>query len=103
MHIGRPFPPSLLTLLAALALSTLSWGIASAQELVDRRPRHEYREPSGVSLDQAVQMAQRRYHAKAVRAETVRSGDRRVHQIRLLNSEGKVWTVRVDAESGDIN
>jgi len=48
-------------------------------------------------------MAQRRYHAKAVRAETVRSGERRVHHIRLLNSEGKVWTVRVDAESGDIN
>lgn len=104
MHIGRPFPLSLLTLLAALALSTLSWGVAPAQELVDRRPRHESREqPSGVSLDQAVRMAQRRYHAKAVRAETVRSGDRRVHHIRLLNSEGKVWTVRVDAESGDIN
>lgn len=103
MHIGRPFPSSLLTLLAAFVLSTLSWGAAPAQELVDRRPRHEVRESSGVSLDQAVRMAQRRYHAKAVRAETVRSGDRRVHQIRLLNSEGKVWTVRVDAESGDMN
>ncbi|AMN47070.1 hypothetical protein ACG33_08170 [Steroidobacter denitrificans] len=81
------------------------WGIASAhaQELLDRRPRHEARESSEVSLDQAVRMAQRRYHAKAVRAETVRSGNRRMHQIRLLNSEGKVWTVYVDADSGDMN
>ena len=43
------------------------------------------------------------HRAKAVRAETVRNGDRRVHQIRLLSSEGKVWTVRVDAESGAMN
>ena len=28
------------------------------------------------------------------------SGGKRVHQIRLLNTEGRVWTVRVDAESG---
>jgi hypothetical protein len=26
-----------------------------------------------------------------------------VHQIRLLSAEGKVWTVRVDAESGAMN
>jgi uncharacterized membrane protein YkoI len=72
-----------------------------AQELIDRRPREDYRiEPSGVSLDQAAEMAQRRYRAKAVKAETVLIGERRVHQIRLLSPEGKVWTVRVDAESG---
>jgi uncharacterized membrane protein YkoI len=53
-----------------------------------------------VSLDQAVEMAQRQYRAKAVKAETVESGGKRVHQIRLLSAEGKVWTVRVDAESG---
>ena len=73
----------------------------SAQELIDRRQRNEHRiEPSGLSLDQAVEMAQRRYRAKAVRAETIRQGDRRVHQIRLLGADGKVWNVRVDAESG---
>ena len=72
-----------------------------AQELIDRRQRNGYRiEPSSVSLDQAVEMAQRRYRAKAVKAETVRQGERRIHQIRLLSSDGKVWNVRVDAESG---
>ena len=72
-----------------------------AQELIDRRQRNEYRiEPAGISLDQAVEMAQRRYQAKAVRAETIRQGDRRIHQIRLLSADGKVRNVRVDAESG---
>lgn len=87
----------------ALVLLSLSTAVptAVAQELIDRRQRNEHRiEPSGLSLDQAVEMAQRRYRAKAVRAETIRQGDRRVHQIRLLGSDGKVWNVRVDAESG---
>ena len=84
----------LLPLLAAVST-------VDAQELIDRRQRNEYRiEPSSVSLDQAVEMAQRRYRAKAVKAETVRQGERRIHQIRLLSSDGKVWNVRVDAESG---
>ena len=94
MRTGLP----ILAVVCCLMAATVQVG---AQELIDRRPRNEYRiEPSGVSLDQAVEMAQRRYRAKAVRAETVQNGDRRIHQIRLLSAEGKVWTVRVDAESG---
>ena len=94
MRTGLP----ILAVVCCLMAATPAVG---AQELIDRRPREDYRiEPSGISLDQAVEMATRRYRAKAVRAETVLSGERRVHQIRLLSSEGKVWTVRVDAESG---
>jgi uncharacterized membrane protein YkoI len=88
----------------ALSLLTVASPIVGAQELIDRRQRREYRaEPSSVSLDQAAEMAQRRYRAKVVRAETVRHGDRMIHQIRLLSAEGKVWTVSVDAESGAMN
>ena len=77
---------------------------ANAQELIDRRQRREYSiQPSGMSLDQAVEMAQRRYRAKAVKAETIRNGEKRVHRIRLLSSDGKVWNVSVDAESGAMN
>lgn len=98
MRTGRHFALIVCSLLYAASLT------AGAQELIDRRHRDDYRiEPAQVSLDQAVEMAQRRYRAKAVRAETVRSGDRRIHQIRLLSAEGKVWTVRVDAESGAIH
>lgn len=89
---------ALLVLFAALsAVSPLS----NAQELIDRRAKREYRTAqSGVSLDQAVQMAQNRYGAKAVKAQTVESGGRRIHQIRLLTAGGKVWTVEVDAQTG---
>lgn len=72
--------------------------------LIERRPRDEPRiEPQGMSLDQAVQMAQRRYGARAVKAETLNYGDRRVHRIRLMSSDGKVWHVHVDALTGDMN
>lgn len=96
MRTGRHLVWALVSLLAAGAPLA-----ATGQDLIDRRQRHEPRiEPSSVSLDQAVEMAQRHYRAKAVKAETVQSGGKRVHQIRLLSAEGKVWTVRVDAESG---
>ncbi len=96
MRTGRHLVWALVSLLAAGAPLA-----GHTQELIDRRQRHNPRvEPDGVSLDQAVQMAQRQFRAKAVRAETVESGGKRVHQIRLLSAEGKVWTVRVDAESG---
>jgi uncharacterized membrane protein YkoI len=91
-------------LLSTVAFSLVLAGaplLVAAQELIDRRPRQEYRiEPVGVSLDQAVEMAQRRYRAKAIKAETVQKGERRIHHIRLLSAEGKVWMVRVDAQSG---
>ena len=99
MRIGRHLDSALLSLLAAGAPLA-----GQAQELIDRRQRHDARiEPAGVSLDQAVEMAQRRFRAKAVKARDGRQRRRRVHQIRLLSAEGKVWTVRVDAESGAMN
>jgi uncharacterized membrane protein YkoI len=99
MRIGRHLAHLMWALLSLLAAGVPLTG--QAQELIDRRQRHDARiEPVGVSLDQAVEMAQRQFRAKAVKAETVESGGKRVHQIRLLSAEGKVWTVRVDAESG---
>jgi hypothetical protein len=96
MRTRRHLVWALLSLLAAGAPLA-----GASQDLIDRRQRHNPRiEPSGVSLDQAVEMAQRRYRAKAVRAETVENSGRRVHKIRLLSAEGKVWNVFVDAESG---
>ena len=96
MRIGRHLVLALLSLLAAGAPLA-----GQAQELIDRRQKHDRQiETAGMSLDQAVEMAQRRFRAKAVKAETVDSGGKKVHQIRLLSAEGKVWTVRVDAESG---
>jgi uncharacterized membrane protein YkoI len=54
----------------------------------------------GVSLQQATAMAQMRYPGTVVRAETVQSGDRVVHEIRILGDDGRVRTVRIDAQTG---
>jgi uncharacterized membrane protein YkoI len=68
------------------------------ESLVAARPLDD----RGVSLDEAVAMVQRRFDAKVVKAETVSQRGRRVHRIRLLSADGRVWTVSVDAETGEI-
>jgi uncharacterized membrane protein YkoI len=90
-------------LLLSFALSAMTVSTVHSQSLVDRRqPPGERQASGGISLDRAVQMAESRYGAKAVKATTVSNGDRRVHQIRLIR-EGKVWTVTVDAQTGDMS
>lgn len=91
---------SLLALLPVLAMSGMP--AAGAQNLIEKRPRSEQSERARISLDQAVNMAESRYRAKAVKAQQTNSGDRLVYQIRLLNSDGKVWTVHVDAQTGQM-
>ena len=58
---------------------------------------------SGMSLDQAVSMVEKRFKARVVRTETRNEGDRKVYVLRLLNEAGRVWTVRVDAASGSVS
>jgi len=58
---------------------------------------------SGMSLDQAVSMVEKRFKARVVRTETRNEGDRKVYVLRLLNDAGRVWTVRVDAASGSVS
>jgi uncharacterized membrane protein YkoI len=56
---------------------------------------------SAVTLDEAVARAERRHDARAVRAEERRSDHRIVYRIRLLGSDGRVFEVTVDAETGE--
>jgi uncharacterized membrane protein YkoI len=55
-----------------------------------------------LSLDQAVRLAQHRYKARVVRAETQIQGGRTIYILRMLDESGRVFAVRVDAESGAI-
>jgi uncharacterized membrane protein YkoI len=55
-----------------------------------------------VSMEQAVKMVERQYHARVVKAETQRNGAHVTYVLRLLNESGKVWTVHVDAASGAV-
>ncbi len=53
----------------------------------------------GISLQQAIALAQQRYNGRVLRAETVNRGGRQVHEILILDN-GRARTVRVDAQSG---
>lgn len=54
----------------------------------------------GISLGQATAIARSRYPGRVVRAEAVMLGDRVVYEIRILGDDGRVRTVRIDAQSG---
>ena len=58
---------------------------------------------SGISLDQAVSMVEKRFNARVVKTETRNEGNRKVYVLRLLNDAGRVWTVKVDAASGSVS
>jgi uncharacterized membrane protein YkoI len=55
---------------------------------------------ASMSMDQAVKMAEQRFHARVVKAESEQEKGHTVYVLRLLSEGGRVWTVRVDAASG---
>lgn len=107
-----------MTAALAVALGALSPGVASAaggdrgddrDDRDDSRGRERGRErddddrkPSGrvMSLDEAMAQAEKRYRARAVHGEEKRKGDRIVYRIRLLDKDGRVFEVSIDAGSG---
>jgi uncharacterized membrane protein YkoI len=88
----------------ALALSAGSLiGRAQAPPPVARvAASHTPAQAAKVSMDQAVRLAQRRFRARVVRAETQTQGDRTIYVLRMLDDTGRVFAVRVDAASGTI-
>lgn len=68
---------------------------------LDEGPSFMVTQRGPVSLARARQMALQRFPGRIVRAETVSpGGNRRVHQIRILDAEGRVRDVRIDAQTG---
>ncbi len=56
-----------------------------------------------VSLNDAVSMVQQRFNATAIKTDTVRDGDKVVYRIRLVSADhSRVWTVTVDAQTGQL-
>jgi uncharacterized membrane protein YkoI len=70
-------------------------GAASAERGVSGDPQRE-----GISLDEAVRMAEAQFHARVVRTDVVDEDGRKVYVLKLLSDGGRVITVRVDAASG---
>ena len=89
--------------LAAVLLAIALAGIPGTEALAEKGHReNSARQASerAISLDEAVARAERRYKARAVRAEEKRHGDRIEYRIRLLAEDGRVFEVRIDAASG---
>lgn len=56
-----------------------------------------------LSLDRAIAQAEQHFRARVVRANEEDVDGKRVYVLRLLSEEGRVWTVRIDAQSGVMN
>jgi uncharacterized membrane protein YkoI len=98
MTTNRPLP--LLAVLAALALGPLSIPDSAAANGPRGRGGERTMAERSISLDEAVAQAERRYKARAVRAEEKRNGERIEYRIRLLGDDGRVFEVRIDAATG---
>jgi uncharacterized membrane protein YkoI len=101
--------PQILSI-AALVAVALSAPSASADALgaiapgfieqVRESPQEIFRD--GISLDEAVSRAEAQFNARVVRAEADERDGRVIYKLRLLSDDGRVFTVRVDAQSGAI-
>lgn len=92
---------------AAVALALLAGGLAA--RALDAPPsgaraavHRESPQRPRLSIDQAVRMAQHRFRARVVRAETETQGGRTIYVLRMLDGAGRVFAVRVDASDGVI-
>lgn len=92
----------LLTCMFALVLqgAASAWTVEPSVLLPEDRGTPLYAAQSAVSLAQATELALQRYPGQVVRAETVTRGGRQEHQIRVLGADGRVRTVRIDAQTG---
>lgn len=67
-------------------------------------PAFGIRQPArgGASVDRIVERIERQHRARVVRIDEAESNGRHVYVLRLLSDEGRVWTVRVDSETGGV-
>jgi uncharacterized membrane protein YkoI len=87
-------------LLGALAPAAARPRLVEALASFDSQPSAFPAQRGGISLAQATAMASGRFQGRVVRAETVSRGDRTIHEIRILGDDGRVRSVRIDAQSG---
>lgn len=60
------------------------------------------REPGPADLEEAIEIALKRFGGQAAGAETVEREGQRVHEVRVFGEDGTVRTVRVDPDTGAI-
>lgn len=78
------------------------WRGGSMMSVLPEDPRAgSFAGSRGIPQDRLIEMVQRRFNARVVRVTVSESGGRRIYEMRLL-SDQRVWTVRVDAETGQV-
>jgi uncharacterized membrane protein YkoI len=87
---------------AVLILAFATGAALESRTLVASEDQGRVAVVTEVSMDQAVKMAEQRFKARVVRADTGREGVRTIYILKLLDDAGHVWTVRVDASNGAI-
>lgn len=99
----RPLVILCLALMAGISLSGQAQASGRDRDRNRDRDRGDERAMAdqAISLDEAVARAERRYDARVVRAEEKRDGDRIEYRIRLLGADGRVFEVRIDAQTGE--
>ena len=91
----------LILCLLALGAHSAGWAWTVETPAGHTEPASQFFAAQGsVSLAQATAMAVQRYPGRVVRAETADRGGRREHRIRILGADGRVRTVRIDANTG---
>lgn len=96
-----------ITVLAAM-LGAVPWTVSASAEpaaaVVEPPAGQGRRQGSSrrISLDEAATMVRERFGGRVIRAETLRTDERLVHRIRILQDSGRVRTVDVDAETGRV-
>lgn len=101
LHYNCPMK-RLLVLSAVLLLAPAPWVQAEPgrADVEDRVPSRTLAE--SLSLDEAVALMEKQYDARVVRAEEKDEKGRRVYRIRLLSADGRVFDVKVDAATGQV-
>lgn len=91
-----------LLLIPGLVLAQVAW--ARTQYFGDELSRAvaRYDKGAGISIDDAVKMVEKMFKARVVRADVSEEGGRKVYVLRLLSDKGRVWSVTVDADTGEL-
>ena len=84
---------------AVAARAPAGEGAAAAARPPATDRRHE---GQPLTLDEAVELVKRRFDARVVRAEETKEGEDTVYRIRLLAADGRVFNVRVNARTGQV-
>ena len=101
------------TVIAAVSLFALSPAFAISQSQVgqvfyqpplaaSQDSEEGERQPGPADLEEAIEIALKRYGGRATRFETVVRDGQTVHEVRLLGDDGSVRTVRIDPATGAI-